>query len=128
MRESPVASGDLGLPLVAAVENGRAAAAAGAGNTTDGVAQGGSENASDAVGGGTSVPGPQESPTSDAAGQRKVRFTDKAPPPVNAAAMVPTASIGPGVIGGTAKSAAGKNNLDLSPFLKQYRSELEQQW
>lgn len=104
MRDSPVASGDLGLPLVAAVENGRAAA----GSTVD------------------RVPTAEDSPTSDAAGQRKVRFTDNAPPPVNAAAMVPTAVIGP--IGQTAKAAAGKNNLDLSPFLKQYRSELEQQW
>ncbi|KAI5455037.1 hypothetical protein NCC49_002312 [Naganishia albida] len=135
IRESPVASGDLGLPLVAAVENGRMAAsgAADAGPSTDGVTVTVPDGAS-----GNQPPTPaaataagQESPTSDAASGagRKVRFTENAPPPANPVAMVPTALIGQAPGMGQAQKAGGaKGYGDLSPFLKQYRGELEQQW
>lgn len=109
MRESPVASGDLGLPLVAAVENGRAVGA----STADGAAvtDGGPNiTTGGAASGNPTLPvAGQESPSSDTASARKVRFTDNAPPPVNPLAMVPTALIGTGfVIGQSTGAGSGQ--------------------
>jgi hypothetical protein len=143
MRESPVASGNLGLPI------GQSVVPPNAGTSSEQAAAAVSTNPADAVAGTAVVPpnaiagqkasdraNPIRPPVSALArdspnnsaneAPRKVRFTGVPPPPVAAAAPAP--AVAPPAQVSKVSAAQAQQNLGLSDFLKQYRSDLEQQW